>query len=134
MELFIRIKDGQPFEHPILGSNFREAFPDIDTNNLPPEFMRFERQGSPLGVFEMFDKLPYFIDGNVVKDGVRRPMTPEEKAEKIKFLEDFWVHTGGFPSWTLNTETGEFEPPVPIPDSSRKYRWNEDIKNWVETA
>ena len=32
MELYIRIVDGKPFEHPILGDNFRSVFPDIDTN------------------------------------------------------------------------------------------------------
>lgn len=47
MELFIRIKDGQPFEHPIHGDNFRAAFRGIDTNNLPPEFARFERVPMP---------------------------------------------------------------------------------------
>ena len=41
MELFIRIKDGEPFEHPIFGDNFRAAFPDIDSDNLPPDFVRF---------------------------------------------------------------------------------------------
>ena len=30
MRLFIQIRDGQPFEHPIIEDNFREAFPDID--------------------------------------------------------------------------------------------------------
>ena len=43
MELFIRVKDGQAFEHPILGDNFRQAFPNINVNNLPSEFARFER-------------------------------------------------------------------------------------------
>jgi len=47
MELFIRIVDGQPFEHPMLGDNFRQAFPNVDVNNLPPEFARFERVPCP---------------------------------------------------------------------------------------
>ena len=41
MELFIQIRNGQPFEHPIFGDNFRQAFPDVDVDNLPPEFARF---------------------------------------------------------------------------------------------
>jgi hypothetical protein len=47
MELFIRIVDGQPFEHPMLGDNFRQAFPNVDVDNLPPEFARFERVQRP---------------------------------------------------------------------------------------
>jgi hypothetical protein len=47
MELFIRIVDGQPFEHPMLGDNFRQAFPHVDVNNLPPEFARFVRVPCP---------------------------------------------------------------------------------------
>ena len=43
MELFIRLVNGEPFEHPIMGDNFREAFPHIDTDNLPSEFARFLR-------------------------------------------------------------------------------------------
>ena len=43
MELFIQIRDGLPFGHPIYGDNFRQAFPDVDLENLPPEFARFER-------------------------------------------------------------------------------------------
>jgi len=47
MELFIQIRDGQPYQHPIFGDNFREAFPHIDPDNLPPEFARFERVACP---------------------------------------------------------------------------------------
>ena len=56
MELFIRIVDGAPFEHPIMGDNFREAFPHIDTENLPPEFARFVRVAMPtIGVYEVYE-------------------------------------------------------------------------------
>jgi hypothetical protein len=48
MELYIRIIDGQPFEHPIMGDNFHQAFPHVDVNNLPPEFARFERIQCPM--------------------------------------------------------------------------------------
>ena len=42
MELFIRIdENGQAVDHPIMGDNFRQAFPDIDVNNLPSNFARF---------------------------------------------------------------------------------------------
>lgn len=84
MELFIRIKNGQPFEHPILGSNFRQAFPEIDTDNLPPEFVRFERiEQPPTGVYEVYEGLTYEWVSGIVKDVFHiRSMTEKEKIEK----------------------------------------------------
>lgn len=69
MELYIRMRDGIPFEHPILGDNFRQAFPHIDTNHLPPEFMRFIRVAPPV-VKEGFEiaGVTYEIVDGVVTD------------------------------------------------------------------
>lgn len=42
-----------------------------------------------------------------------------------------------YPSWTLNTTTFQWEPPVPYPSSSEGnedtlyYVWNEEDKAWV---
>lgn len=85
MELFIQIRNGQPYEHPILGENFREAFPQIDVNNLPPEFARFERVEAPTpAVFEVIVGVNYEWVGGIVKDvWVSRPMTYEEKTHQI---------------------------------------------------
>lgn len=47
MRLFIRIKDGQPFEHPIIEWNFKQAFPSLDMDNLPPDFANFVRVPRP---------------------------------------------------------------------------------------
>jgi hypothetical protein len=84
MELYIRIKDGQPFEHPILGDNFRQAFPTVDTNNLPLEFARFERIERPvINVYEVYEGVTYQWDDGFVKDvHYVRPMTEEEKIAK----------------------------------------------------
>ncbi len=89
MELFIRIVDGQPFEHPITGENFRQAFPDVDTNNLPSEFARFERVEIPLlGEYEVYESTDYATVDGVCKDVHRiRLMTDEEKITKIAALE-----------------------------------------------
>jgi len=81
MELFIRVKNGQPFEHPIFGDNFRQAFPHIDTDNLPPEFARFTRIEMPvLGPHEIYEGVTYERDGDGFIDVHHvRPMTEEEK-------------------------------------------------------
>lgn len=82
MELFIRLKDGQPFEHPIFGDNFRQAFPDVDVNNLPEWAAKFERIEAPACGEYQKPVLTYgWVDG-VVKDiWAIVEMTDEEKAE-----------------------------------------------------
>jgi len=98
MELFIRIIDGKPFEHPIISENFCQAFPDVDTSNLPPEFARFERIEKPMiGVYEFYEGVTYELFDGVWKDVHHlRPMTAEEKAEQIAYVlaqphPDGWV-------------------------------------------
>lgn len=81
MELYIRLADGQPVDHPILGDNFRQAFPDIDTSNLPAEFAQFERIQPTPGKYEVTVGNTYQFVGSVVKDVWEyRPMTDEERA------------------------------------------------------
>jgi hypothetical protein len=88
MELYIRIVDGQPFEHPILGDNFRHVFPNIDVNNLPPEYARFERFQKPntAGIFEIEEVSYQWVDGIVKDVWTARPMNDEEKTQKLQDL------------------------------------------------
>jgi hypothetical protein len=90
MELYIQIRDGQPYEHPILGDNFREAFPHIDVNNLPPEFARFERLPNPeIATTYQVNVVSYQWENGVVKDVWSvREMTQEEKAQKNQEIID----------------------------------------------
>jgi len=90
MELFIRIKDGLPFEHPILEDNFCEAFPDIDIINLPPEFARFERVERPeIGSYQVYEGVTYELIGDIYKDVHHvREMTNEEKAEVDRLIAE----------------------------------------------
>jgi hypothetical protein len=130
MELYIRIKDGQPFEHPILGENFCQAFPDIDVNNLPPEFARFERVEPPvLGMYEVMvskDSTYELIDG-VYKDvWHKRNMTAEERESKkqaeIKNLQEAWAarpQVENWSAWVLNEETIAYDPPIPRPEKDQ---------------
>ena len=81
MKLFIQIRDGQPYEHPIMESNFLEAFPHVDPNNLPQEFASFERIEQPaIGQYEVIEGVTYQWDNGIVKDVWSiRQMTDEEK-------------------------------------------------------
>ena len=134
MELYIRIKDGQPFEHPILGDNFRQAFPTIDTNNLPLEFARFERISPPTaGVYEVYEGLTYeWVDG-IVKDTHHvRPMTDQEKQAKQDAVKDAWAAGPNYVSWVFDEATCSFKPPIPYPDDGKRFRWNEALIAWIE--
>jgi hypothetical protein len=89
MKLFIQIRDGKPFEHPIFLDNFQQAFPAIDINNLPPEFANFERLPMPeIGEYEVYEGVTYeWLDG-VVKDFHHvRPMTDDERTAKQEEIE-----------------------------------------------
>lgn len=135
MELFIRIKDGQPFEHPIFGDNFRQAFPDVDTNNLPPEFARFVRAQAPmLGPYEKNQTTSYqLVDGAYTDVFACEQMTAEEIAAKQQAVKDAWA-ANGFASWTFNEATCAFEAPTPMPTDGKFYRWDEPTLAWVEVT
>lgn len=89
LQLYIQIRDGQPHEHPIFADNFREAFPNVDTDNLPDTFAKFIRVDAPVpDTYEVYEGVTYqWVDG-VVKDVHSvRPMTDEERAAKTAELE-----------------------------------------------
>ena len=132
MNLYIRIKNGEPFEHPIFEDNFRAAFPDVDTDNLPPEFARFERVPRPLlGVYEVYVDQSYQNVGGVYKDVHQtRDMTPEEIAAKQQEVRDTWAAGPNWTSWTFDEETCLYYPPVEKP-SDGLYNWDEATLSWV---
>ena len=134
MELFIRIVDGQPFEHPIFGDNFRQAFPDVDVNNLPPEFARFERVACPSLVYATLNspQPSYQWVNGVVKDvwDVTQ-MTEQEKAAKQEAVKSEWA-IKGHASWSFNDELCTFLPPVPYPTDGKLYNWDEATTSWIE--
>lgn len=134
MELFIRVKDGQPFEHPIFGDNFRQAFPDVDVNNLPEGFARFERVQPPkLGAYEKNQRVQYErgLDGVYRDVWYCDPMTEAEKKEKQDAVKADW-ETNGFASWSFDEKTCSFLPPVPYPSNGKQYRWDEPTTSWIE--
>ena len=135
MRLFIRIVDGAPFEHPIFESNFVEAFPNVDMNNLPSDFAEFVRLEPPeLGPYEVHESTSYVLDGSVYKDSHNvRNMTASEMEEKKEQVRQLWA-VNGFSSWVFNEQTCSFEAPVPYPDDGNKYRWDEGTQSWVEVA
>jgi hypothetical protein len=48
--------------------------------------------------------------------------------------EDCFTPPQPYPSWTLDTETCLWQPPVPMPTDDKYYRWNETTQTWDEIA
>ena len=44
---------------------------------------------------------------------------------------DAFVPPKPFASWTLNSETAQWEPPVPMPEEGM-WTWDEDTGSWIE--
>lgn len=141
MELFIRIKDGLPFEHPIFSKNFKEAFPSVDVDNLPPEFARFERLDPPvLGVYELLtaEEPTYQLIDGVYKDVWHiREMTVEEKTAKQQAVVSAFnsrEQAFNWSAWTLDKVTCTMQPPIPrpAPVEGVVFFWCGADNNWKE--
>jgi hypothetical protein len=83
MELFIRIVDGKPVNHPIVKENLLMAFPDVDLDTTS-DFMLFERVAMPqLEKYQVHVGTTYELIDGVYKDVHEvRDMTQEEKDAK----------------------------------------------------
>jgi hypothetical protein len=128
MELYIRVKDNQPLGNPILGDNFRQAFPEVDTKNLPPEFARFIRVELPrIDRFEVYEGVTYEKVGDVYTDVHHvRPMTDDEKATKIEQIKA--VRPGD--NWRWDDERSQWLPPL-MPTAGGPWRFDPQTKDWV---
>lgn len=90
MELFIKLENGQPVGHPIMGDNFRRVFPQIDPNNPGPEFAKFIRiNREDVGQYKVVIGGPtYAWVGDTVQDiWETRDMTAEERADYDQSME-----------------------------------------------
>lgn len=135
MELFIQIRKGQPFEHPIFGDNFRQAFPDVDVSNLPESFARFVRVERPLiDVYEVYEGVTYEWSDGLVKDVHHvRAMTAQEVTAKQDAVKKNWAENG-YASWVFDEAICAFRAPTSYPTDGKKYRWDEAATTWVEVA
>ena len=133
MELFIRIKDGEPFEHPIMGENFRQAFPGVEIDNLPPGYMRFVSKKPPtLGPYQRNLRCRYVIAGEYcTEEFVWDELTAEERLAQQDAIKAEWASQQNYASWWFDEITCRFMPPTPIPDETLPYVGRESDKTWV---
>lgn len=38
------------------------------------------------------------------------------------------------PSWIIDEQTGDWKPPIPMPEIGGPWEWNEEIQNWQEVT
>jgi hypothetical protein len=134
MNLYIRLKNGQPFEHPITEQTFTRAFSNVDLSNLPEWLAKFVRVNRPdTGPYEVYEGVSYQWADDVVTDvHAVRQMTDEEKLAKQNEVKAHWNSVLGWTSWTFNEDLCKYEPPSPRPDDGKVYRWDEPTVSWVE--
>ena len=132
MNLYIRVENNEPFGHPITLSNFIQAFPHIDLNNLPSDFAVFKFTEPPvIGVYEVYENTTYKWDNGVIKNAhIVRPMTENEILEKQNLVKAQWADSG-YPSWTFDEVSCSFKPPEPYPTDKKPYWWDEKALRWV---
>ena len=44
---------------------------------------------------------------------------------------DAFIPPKPYPSWVLNVQTGFWDPPIPCPDYSQPFVWDEEIQQWA---
>ena len=136
MNLYIQIDEhGKAINHPIMEDNLRQAFPGVDTNNLPSNFAKFQRTAAPARTaYEKDPRVTYELRGDVYTDVYHSEyMTREEAIELQNQVKAAWAANPSSPtSWVFNDFTCRYEPPVPYPADGKHYRWDDPTTNWME--
>lgn len=130
MNLYLQIKDGQPYQHPVPDWNLQMFIPDMDVDVPPKGFVKFVRVPIPqLGPFEVYEGTTYEpVDDYYTDVHHIRDMTEEERANKLQQFKS--EYPAPFPSWVFNEETLKWMPPVPYPNDDKSYIWDEELGNW----
>jgi len=133
MNLYIRLLNGKPVDHPVFEYNLKDAYPNIDLDNLPEDWARFVRVSQPkLGPYEKAE-CQYEWEGDVVKDvWYIHEMSDVEKSQKIAQVKKNYIEDGGFENWVFDEEKCCHVPPVPYPDDGKAYEWVQNANKWVE--
>ena len=130
---FIKVRNGEACDHPIIEANFDAAFPDVDKDNLPEGFMDFVRVEQPdFSVYQKNIRCEYqLVDGVMTDVWLSDEMDGSEKLALQDERKAAWA-VNGFASWAFNADSCLHEPPVAYPDDGLRYFWDEETLSWVE--
>jgi len=120
MDLYIQLKDGEPFEHPIPDWNMKMFFPDLDPSNPPEGFGRFERVPYPeLTPTQIVDKINYELS-NYYTD-----------LYKTKTWTDVY-HVRDLSQEELDKINNDSIPPKP--NDGKDYYYDDNLKKWIDSS
>lgn len=135
LELYIKIQNGLPVDHPQLKDNVLDAYELSDTDlDGHPDWLPFIRTEQPkAGIYEAVGGPLYIRDGNIVNEQwIVRPMTDEEKVIKQNQRKFDWKNNGGPVNWIFDEEKCSYVPPLPYPDDGAPYIWVQEVSKWIE--
>ena len=132
MNLFIKVEDGRPVNHPATEENLRMLYEDFDPENPPEPFEKFaRRQPAAITKWQKVERLPYEKIDGVWTDVFNVIDFTEAEIEIWKYeRRKQFIFSD---TWEWNDEKGEWEPPVPYPADGKPYLWDNEQKNWVLT-
>ncbi len=134
MDLYLRVVDSKPVDHPVTKGNLEMLFPDHDfSTGGPADYVPFRRAEEPIaGPYERVEGSTYGLaDGTWTDIWTVTPLTEEEKSAKIAAAKASWAEHG-YASWTFDEVEFRFVPPVQPPDETKPYHWDETTKQWLE--
>ena len=83
-----------------------------------------------------------FIDSGAVGDANNNSHEPDGgialrknyagKGFTYDKTRDAFIEPKPYPSWLLNEDTCQWNPPTPYPDDGKGYDWDEDTTSWKE--
>lgn len=131
----IKIRNGAPHGDPFIWSNYHLAFPEMDIDNLPDNYMEyFPQKYTQAHPHDKKTGYTYEIQDGVVKQVFQTTrMEGTELEEYHTQVKSDWYAETEYNSWNYDANTSIFYPPTPYPedDPDNEYEWNEANTTWV---
>jgi hypothetical protein len=134
MNLYIKIENNAPVDHPVFMDNLIAAF-----GSIPAGWEPFIRVQQPVPtVYQVLDSaeptyqynaaVGYWMDTWALRD-----MTDAERAAAQQAVKDAWAaqpNVANFAAWTFDETTCEYVPPTARPTDG-PYAWRGSDNSWV---
>lgn len=119
----------------------------VDENNIVVQVIVAEKDVIDSGLFgdpSTFIQTSYNTYGGVhYIPNSRTPSEDQSKALRKNYAGigftydpnlDAFYEPQPFPSWTLNTNTCQWDSPIPHPQDGKSYMWDENTTSWIEVT
>ena len=74
----------------------------------------------------------YAPNSNTPDGGIALRKNYAGKGYKYDQTRDAFIAPKNYPSWLLDNDTCQWNPPTPYPDDGKRYEWDEDTTSWIE--